>query len=118
MKTSSLLDQKPAGATLDNREKARELLDAVLEKAEKLEASSFGNADGGNLGSRQSNVSMSNGPGPTAVEEGDNSRKTKTLRACSVSSQSIWIERDWIGLNPKQVKLLHNFFQSHPIHVC
>ncbi|KAL5648138.1 hypothetical protein ACJX0J_042493, partial [Zea mays] len=72
---------KPAGATLDNREKVRELLDAVLEKAEKLEASSFGNADGGNLGSRQSNVSMSNGPGPTAVEEGDNSRKTKTLKS-------------------------------------
>jgi hypothetical protein len=40
-----------------------------------------------------------------------------TLRACSVSSQSMWIERDWMGLNPKQVKLLHNFFQSHPIHV-
>jgi hypothetical protein len=39
------------------------------------------------------------------------------LRACSVSSQSMWIERDWMGLNPKQLKLLHNFFQSHPIHV-
>jgi hypothetical protein len=39
------------------------------------------------------------------------------IRACSVSSQSMWIERDWMGLNPKQVKLLHNFFQSHPIHV-
>uniref|UniRef100_A0A804PLG3 Translation initiation factor IF-2 chloroplastic n=1 Tax=Zea mays TaxID=4577 RepID=A0A804PLG3_MAIZE len=70
MKTTSLPDQKPAGATLDNKEKVRESLDAVLEKAEKLEASSFGNADGGNLGSRQSNVSMSNGPGPTTVEEG------------------------------------------------
>uniref|UniRef100_A0A804PZ43 Translation initiation factor IF-2 N-terminal domain-containing protein n=1 Tax=Zea mays TaxID=4577 RepID=A0A804PZ43_MAIZE len=81
MKTASLPDQKPAGATLDDREKVRESLDAVLEKAEKLEASSFGNADGGNLGSRQSNVSMSNGPGPTAVEEGGNSRKTKTLKS-------------------------------------
>ena len=80
-KTTSLPDQKPAGATLDNKEKVRESLDAVLEKAEKLEASSFGNADGGNLGSRQSNVSMSNGPGPTAVEEDGNSRKTKTLKS-------------------------------------
>jgi hypothetical protein len=32
------------------------------------------------------------------------------LRACSVSSQSMWIEWDWMGLNPKQVKLLLNFF--------
>jgi hypothetical protein len=39
------------------------------------------------------------------------------LRACSVSSQSMWIEWDWMGLNPKQVKSLLNFFQSHPIHV-
>jgi hypothetical protein len=39
------------------------------------------------------------------------------LRACSVSSQSMWIEWDWMGLNPKQVKLLLHFFQSHPIHV-
>jgi hypothetical protein len=30
--------------------------------------------------------------------------------ACSVSSQSMWIEWDWMGLNPKQVKLLLNFF--------
>jgi translation initiation factor IF-2 len=80
MKTASLPDQKSAGATLDDREKVRESLDAVLEKAEKLEASSFGNADGGNLSSRQNNVS-SNGPGPTLVEEGGNSRKTKTLKS-------------------------------------
>jgi hypothetical protein len=40
-----------------------------------------------------------------------------SLRACSVSSQSIWIEWDWMGLNPKQVKPLLIFFQSHPIHV-
>jgi hypothetical protein len=39
------------------------------------------------------------------------------LRACSVSTQSMWIEWDWMSLNPKQVKLLLNFFQSHPIHV-
>jgi hypothetical protein len=38
------------------------------------------------------------------------------FRACSVSSQSMWIEWDWIGLNPKQVKLLLKFFQSRPIH--
>jgi hypothetical protein len=40
-----------------------------------------------------------------------------TIRACSVTSKSIWIEWDWMGLNPKQVKLLLKFFQSHPIHV-
>jgi hypothetical protein len=45
------------------------------------------------------------------------SLETKLLRACSVSSQSMWIERDWMSLNPKQLKLLHIFFQSHPIHV-
>jgi hypothetical protein len=39
------------------------------------------------------------------------------LRACSVSSQSMWIEWDWVGLNPKQVKFLQKKFQSHPIHV-
>jgi hypothetical protein len=39
------------------------------------------------------------------------------VRACSVSSQSMWIEWDWMSLNPKQVKLLLNFFQSHSIHV-
>jgi uncharacterized membrane protein YbaN (DUF454 family) len=44
-------------------------------------------------------------------------RKWNHIRACSVSSQFIWIEWDWMGLNPKQVKLLKNFFQSHPIHV-
>jgi hypothetical protein len=32
------------------------------------------------------------------------------MRACSVSSQSMWIEWDWMGLNPKQVKLLLIFF--------
>jgi hypothetical protein len=39
------------------------------------------------------------------------------IRACSVSSQSMWIEWDWMGLNPKQVKILLNFFQSYQIHV-
>jgi hypothetical protein len=39
------------------------------------------------------------------------------VRACSVSSQSMWIEWDWMCLNPKQVKPLLIFFQSHPIHV-
>jgi hypothetical protein len=28
----------------------------------------------------------------------------------------MWIEWDWVGLNPKQVKFLHDFFQSRPIH--
>jgi hypothetical protein len=35
------------------------------------------------------------------------------MRACSVSSQSMWIEWDCVGLNPKQVKVLLNF--SNPI---
>jgi hypothetical protein len=38
------------------------------------------------------------------------------IRPCSVSSQSMWIEWDWMSLNHKQVKFLLNFFQSHPIH--
>jgi hypothetical protein len=42
---------------------------------------------------------------------------TAPLRACSVSSQSMWIEWDWMGLKPKQVKTLLIFFQSYPIHV-
>nr|ACG40217.1 hypothetical protein [Zea mays] len=29
----------------------------------------------------------------------------------------MWIEWDWMGLKPKQVKPLLIFFQSHPIHV-
>jgi hypothetical protein len=29
----------------------------------------------------------------------------------------MWIEWDWMGFNPKQVKLFLNFFQSHLIHV-
>jgi hypothetical protein len=29
----------------------------------------------------------------------------------------MWIEWDWVGLNPKQVKVLLNIFQSHTIHV-
>jgi hypothetical protein len=32
------------------------------------------------------------------------------FRPCSVNSQSMWIEWDLMGLNPKQVKLLLNFF--------
>jgi hypothetical protein len=42
---------------------------------------------------------------------------TRPVRACSVSSQSMWIEWDWMSLNPKQVKHFLIFFQSHPIHV-
>jgi hypothetical protein len=48
---------------------------------------------------------------------GDGHREDVQVRACSVSYQSMWIEWDWMGLNPKQVKPLLNFFQSHPIHV-
>jgi hypothetical protein len=47
----------------------------------------------------------------------NHTKGNNSLRACSVSSQSMWIEWDWVGLNPKQVKPLLNFFQSHPIHV-
>jgi hypothetical protein len=32
------------------------------------------------------------------------------IRACSVSSQSMWIEWNWVSLNPNQVKVLLNFF--------
>jgi hypothetical protein len=39
-----------------------------------------------------------------------NEDKTNHFRACSVSSQSMWIEWDWMGLNPKQVKPLLIFF--------
>jgi hypothetical protein len=39
------------------------------------------------------------------------------FRACSFCSQSMWIGWDWMGFNPKQVKIFHNFFQSHPIHI-
>jgi hypothetical protein len=42
---------------------------------------------------------------------------TVTLRVGSVSYQFMWIELSWVGLNPKQVKILLNLFQSHTIHV-
>jgi hypothetical protein len=46
--------------------------------------------------------------GPEAKDEKKKACEAQ-LRAGSVSSQSMWIERDWIGLNPKQVKFLLNF---------
>jgi hypothetical protein len=36
--------------------------------------------------------------------------ETNIVRGCLVSSQSIWIEWDWMGLNSKQVKIFLNFF--------
>jgi hypothetical protein len=45
-----------------------------------------------------------------------NRRAHMHFRAFSVTSQSMLIECDWVGLNPKQVKLLLYFFQSHLIH--
>jgi translation initiation factor IF-2 len=81
MKAASPPERKPAAASLEDREKVRESLDEVLEKAEKLEASSSGNAGAGNAGLRQSGVSTSTGPGKTAVEENGNLRKTKTLKS-------------------------------------
>ncbi|XP_062185769.1 translation initiation factor IF-2, chloroplastic-like [Phragmites australis] len=81
IKAASPPERKPAGATLEDREKVRESLHKVLEKAEKLEASSSGNGGGENAGSRQTDVSMHNGPGATAVDESGNSRKTKTLKS-------------------------------------
>jgi hypothetical protein len=35
---------------------------------------------------------------------------TVHFRPYSVSSQSIWNKWDWVGLNPKQVKVLLIFF--------
>ncbi|KAL6848234.1 hypothetical protein ACP4OV_022362 [Aristida adscensionis] len=81
MKTASPPERKPAGATLEDREKVRESLHEVLEKAEKLEASTSGNVGGVNAASRQDDVSMHNGPGAPPVDEGENSRKTKTLKS-------------------------------------
>ncbi|KAL6650512.1 hypothetical protein ACP70R_009437 [Stipagrostis hirtigluma subsp. patula] len=81
MKPASPPERRPAGATLEDREKVRESLHEVLEKAEKLEASTSGNTGGANAGSRQNDVPMRNGPGASEVEEGANSRKTKTLKS-------------------------------------
>lgn len=81
MSTASPPGVKPADTTLEDREKVRESLDEVLEKAEKLEASSSENGDGGNSGLRQNDVSNPNSPAAMAVEEGVNSRRTKTLKS-------------------------------------
>jgi hypothetical protein len=60
---------------------------------------------------------MRGGPCPSICSHGGGIRgRDKRIMACSVSSQSMWIEWDWMGLNPKQVNLLLNFFQSHSIH--
>jgi hypothetical protein len=39
-----------------------------------------------------------------------NLRVHRPLRGCSFCSQSMWIRWDWVGLNPKQVKIFHHFF--------
>ncbi|KAK3142991.1 hypothetical protein QOZ80_4BG0355910 [Eleusine coracana subsp. coracana] len=81
MKAVSPPERKPAGASLEDREKVRESLDEVLEKAEKLEASGSGSVAAGNAGSRQNGVSTGSAPGETTGEESGNLRKTKTLKS-------------------------------------
>lgn len=79
--TTSAPARKPAGVTLQDREKVRESLDEVLEKAEKLEASSSRNVDGENRALRQIDVAKPNSSVPIVVEEGSNSKRTKTLKS-------------------------------------
>ncbi|KAM3190522.1 hypothetical protein ACQJBY_068539 [Aegilops geniculata] len=79
--TTSAPARKPAGVTLQDREKVRESLDEVLQKAEKLEASSSRNVDGENRALRQIDVAKPNSSVPIVVEEGSNSKRTKTLKS-------------------------------------
>lgn len=79
--TTSAPARKPAGVTMQDREKVRESLDEVLEKAEKLEASSSRNVDGENSALRQNDVAKPNSSVPIVVEEGLNSKRTKTLKS-------------------------------------
>ncbi|EMS63921.1 Translation initiation factor IF-2, chloroplastic [Triticum urartu] len=79
--TTSAPARKPAGVTLQDREKVRESLDEVLEKAEKLEASRSRNVDGENRALRQNDVAKPNSSVPIVVEEGSNSKRTKTLKS-------------------------------------
>lgn len=80
--TTSAPARKPAVATVQERDKVRESLDEVLEKAEKLKASSSGNGDGGeNHVLSQDGVSKPNSPAPMGVEEGVHSKRTKTLKS-------------------------------------
>ncbi|KAI4973163.1 hypothetical protein ZWY2020_028871 [Hordeum vulgare] len=79
--TTSAPARKPAGVTLQDREKVRESLDEVLQKAEKLEASSSRNVDGENRALRRNDVAKPNSSVPVVVEEGSNSKRTKTLKS-------------------------------------
>jgi hypothetical protein len=49
-------------------------------------------------------------PMDQAIIPANSNPNEQALSAFSVSSQSMWIEWDWMGLNPKQLKLLLNFF--------
>ncbi|XP_047066519.1 translation initiation factor IF-2, chloroplastic isoform X2 [Lolium rigidum] len=79
--TASAPARKPGGAILRDREKVRESLDEVLEKAEKLEASNSRNSDRENSKLRQNDVAKPDSPTATVVEEGPNSKRTKTLKS-------------------------------------
>jgi len=79
--TTSAPAKKPIGVTFQDREKVRESLDEVLEKAEKLEASSSRNVDSENSALRQNDVAKPNSLPPTVVEGGSNSKRTKTLKS-------------------------------------
>uniref|UniRef100_J3MA03 Translation initiation factor IF-2, chloroplastic n=1 Tax=Oryza brachyantha TaxID=4533 RepID=J3MA03_ORYBR len=90
---------RPPGSNLEDRDKVRESLDEVLEKAEKLKASTSGNGSGDSSGSRQNGASKSDSSA-TPAAEGVNSRKTKTLK-------SVWRKG-----NP--VSTVHKVVRDHP----
>uniref|UniRef100_A0A0E0L623 Translation initiation factor IF-2, chloroplastic n=1 Tax=Oryza punctata TaxID=4537 RepID=A0A0E0L623_ORYPU len=84
----------PSRPTLEDRDKVRESLDEVLEKAEKLKASTSGNGD-----LRQNGASKPDSSA-TPAAEGANSRRTKTLK-------SVWRKG-----NP--VSTVHKVVRDHP----
>uniref|UniRef100_A0A0D9XD70 Translation initiation factor IF-2, chloroplastic n=1 Tax=Leersia perrieri TaxID=77586 RepID=A0A0D9XD70_9ORYZ len=91
---------------LEDRDKVRESLDEVLEKAEKLNASTSGNGNGDGSSSgglrRQNGAYKPDNSSATAAAsaEGVNSRKTKTLK-------SVWRKG-----NP--VSTVHKVVRDHP----
>ncbi|KAG8047012.1 hypothetical protein GUJ93_ZPchr0008g12335 [Zizania palustris] len=71
---------RPAGSTLEDRDKVRESLDEVLEKAEKLNASTSGNGNGDRTVLNRSGVSKPESSATKAVESVSSGR-TKTLKS-------------------------------------
>lgn len=88
----------PSRPTLEDRDKVRESLDEVLEKAEKLKASTSGNGIGN--GDLRQNGASKPDSSATPAAEGANSRKTKTLK-------SVWRKG-----NP--VSTVHKVVRDHP----